>query len=170
MSKQQRSDGRLAGLGLWRYGIAAAIILMIGITIGYQINESGQNSRVNKTEMLSFINETSASKRIKGIQLARIIEETDTEMIDILIMVLNTDKNANVRIAAANALFEYRDNDKAISALISSLSNQTDPLVQFSLVKIMFNLDKQRAIEEVNRILEKEDTPEEIREIYQILI
>lgn len=163
----------------WGTGIAASMAsLIIGILIGtlniLPVSRSQDHElealkseifEIKKKVMLSQLKQPLASERIKGVNYVYEFEETNLEIIHALSKVLKYDKNANVRIAAANALFEYRQIEVARKALINSLAIQTEPIVQIALIKILLDIDKKFARDRAQELLNDENSPDFLKEM-----
>jgi anti-sigma factor RsiW len=154
----------------WFYRVAAAVVLIVvGGGVGYWISEQQKNAdqleamkhelEITRQLVMSRLgDEQSASQRILGVQAAYAVEETDTEIVDALIKVMNEDPNSNVRLAAIDALGKFSADQKVRSALISSLSVQTDPVVQIALIQLMVQMKEKNAVKSLERIIEDDKT------------
>ncbi|MDJ1504585.1 HEAT repeat domain-containing protein [Xanthocytophaga agilis] len=157
----------------WAAGIAAGVTLfVIGFYSGKQ-NPSGQPQlsdlqnemkKLRETVVVSQLKQTSASERIKGVNYVYDMKEKSPEVIDALIETLNTDENSNVRLAAANALFTFKDVSKARTALIESIKKQEDPSVKIALINIMIAMKDKKAKPAIEDFLKKEPIPQNIKE------
>ena len=99
---------------------------------------------------------SSASDRIRVVS-----QEYDTsqdeEVIALLINTLNKDPNINVRLAACEALYQFKDNKMVRTAFIQALQKQNDPLIQITLIDILIGLKEKKAIEPLKALSEKEN-------------
>lgn len=154
----------------WFYRVAAAVaLIVVGGGVGYWISQQQKNAdaiitmqaELEETRQLvrsKLDNEQSASQRILGVQAAYAVEEIDHEIVDALIKVMNEDPNSNVRLAAIDALGKFSTDQKVRSALISSLSVQTDPVVQIALIQLMVQMKEKNAVKSLEQIIEDEKT------------
>ncbi len=153
------------------YQVAAGFaILIAGMLMGLIINkDSGvdntqlmalQNevSYMKQVVMLSKLEQNSPSSRIQAVNYIDEISTPDPQVIDALIETMNTDDNANVRLAATTALSRFSEDQKVREALISSLSIQEDPMVQITLINIMISLHETKAKPFIEQIAENENT------------
>ena len=92
------------------------------------------------------------------------MQQKSPEVIDALIETLENDENTNVRLAAANALFTFKDDTKARTALIQSIKTQDDPSVKIALINIMIALKDKKAKPVIEEFLKKEPVPDDIKE------
>lgn len=112
-----------------------------------------------------------ASDRLKAVKAtSHTINEAQgrDQVLDALINTLNNDENQNVRLAAANALFVYKDNPKVKNALIVSISHQTDPVLKIAMINMLLAMKDKRAVAPIERILESDrEIPKEVKETIQ---
>ena len=119
-------------------------VLIIGLVTGLSINgrlgsrdeiakiKSDMNhlNQVNHVVMASLLNQSSAADRISGLSMTGKLKNVDRQFYSTLLLLLNSDPNVNVRLAAVNALTNFADNDYVRHELVISLGLQTSPLVQ----------------------------------------
>jgi len=160
----------------WAAGIAAGIALFfIGFFSGRQIQpEQTQLAEVQtqikalrETVVMAQLKQPSASERIKGVNYVYQMEAKSPEVIEALIETLNTDENTNVRLAAANALFTFREDNTARQALIQAIHTQDDPSVKIALINIMIALKDKKAKPVIEEFLKKEPIPQQVKESIQ---
>jgi hypothetical protein len=156
--------------------IAAGFILLIfGVAIGLLINSgSGNNSEVallkneilemKQIVMLNKLNEPSPSQRVLAVSYINGFSEPDPKIIEALIKTMNNDENSSVRLAALSALSKYVDNKNVLNSLIESLKNQTDPLLQISLINLMMEIQDRRAIDPIRNIYTNENTLDAVKQ------
>lgn len=158
------------------YRIAAAVALVItGAGIGYWISWQQEQksqlmalkSEIRQTRQLvmdKLENDQSAGQRILGVQAAYAIESADQEIIDALIRVMNADPNANVRLSAIDALKHFHQEPGVRKALIRALSEETDPVVQIALIRLMIEMKEKEAIEPMRQITTDVNTLPAVRD------
>lgn len=155
--------------------VAAGLLLLIsGGFIGYYIRPAGNSSdEVSglKQEMVemknlviySLIKQESASERIKAVSYIKEISKPDPKLIETLFNTLNTDRNVNVRLAAAQALSKYKDNKEIAKGLVKSLAIQTEPLVQIMLINLAVETGGSDVAPELNKMLKRSDLMDEVK-------
>ena len=157
----------------WAAGIAAGLALFfIGFFSGRQlpndtsqmVSLQNQMTELRQTVVMAQLKQPSASERIKGVNYVYQLESKSPEVIEALIETLNTDENSNVRLAAANALFTFKDDKTARQALIQSIQTQSDPSVKIALINIMIALKDKKAKPVIEEFLKKEPIPQQIKE------
>jgi hypothetical protein len=160
-------------LPLYQRVAIAAGLLVCGFMIGYLLQSpSGKAEVVQLTEqvsdlkemmMLSLLEKESATQRLKAVSLTSEMEQVSDKVTDALFVTLNSDENVNVRLAALEALKPYVKSDKVRSGLVAAISKQDSPLVQIALADLMVKIQEKKSVEALRKILEKEDTPKEVK-------
>lgn len=149
-----------------------AAILLIGFLIGNVINKqksnveiTGLKQEVDATKnlvIMSLLESNSASNRIKAVGYSS--EATyNEEIIKALLVTLNNDKNVNVRLAAANALYNFKDDKSVKESFIQSLRHQTDPRLQIRLIDILVEFKDENAIPEMFKMLQENELNETVK-------
>lgn len=160
----------------WTIGIAASVLIFAsGIYLGTQIKQNGNSTQseisalrkemqeTKQAVMLNLLKQASASDRIQAVNYAHEAKDGSPEILDALIETLNTDENSNVRLAAANALFTFKDVDKVHDALIQSLKTQEDPVVKIALVNMMIAMKDKKAVKSIQEFLDNEPLPKKAK-------
>jgi hypothetical protein len=161
--------------------VAASIaILAVGVLIGMQIKprvKSPQTDQLTKLTsevkemkealMFTMLNEESASQRIKAVNYAEEISNPNSNIINALIKTLNTDKNVNVRLAAAYSLQKFTNSQSVLDSLIESLARQQEPIIQVVLINILAEKKEVKAIKHMQDIISNQNTMKEVKDIAQ---
>lgn len=173
--------GRLGGLfeALWprrpAYQFAMALVfLAVGLFAGTRLREGAnrdgqmaalQNEVASLRQMVSvsLMNQASSTERLRGIQYSSQIDNPTAPLITTLLNKLNTDPNVNIRLAAIDALYVFSDRPGVRSELIASLSRQTSPLVQVSLIDLLVEVREQRSLEAMKTLLQDENTDQDVK-------
>lgn len=152
----------------WTMRIAAGFsMLVIGVFAGWLIgNKGGESSDVaalrdDINEMkqlvaLSQLRKESASDRIMATYEFKKLDSANDEILDALIYTFSNDDNANVKNAAAEALFKFGNHDKVRKAFIKGLTTQTDPILQIKLIDMLVGLDEKRALPKLQEMMQGE--------------
>jgi hypothetical protein len=115
---------------------------------------AGEIKQLKETLVLTMMQQSSTIERIKAVNMISEFKETNRQVIESLINVLNHDTNDNVRLLALEALVRYSSVPEVRESLITSISNQTSPLVQLRLAEIMVALNEKRAAPELQKVLQ----------------
>lgn len=160
-------------------GIAASILLvLVGALIGMFIIKSGQDEQISslKKEMdatkqaviNSLQNQSSPSQRIMGVNASFELEKADDEIITVLITTMNADDNINVRLAAIEALYQFSSEEKVKDAFIRALATQKEPILQLALIDILVNLKENRAVDNMQKLIDDVETLESVKDEAQL--
>jgi hypothetical protein len=163
-----------------RYRFAAAIALLVcGTFVGlflhselnnrYASNELKQLhsevSDLKKATMFTMLRGESSSDRIQAVSYAGDLDKADENVIEVLIKTLNNDKNVNVRMAAAYALSKFADERAVCDSLVKSLSLQSDPILQVTLINILAERKEKSALRPIQEIIANKSTLKEVRAV-----
>lgn len=152
--------------------IAASVVIVVSAFLfgKYQsdISKIAGIQEENKQEVLAMLANNSASKRILAVTNAEEFSKKDIKIIEALINRLFFDKNANVRLTAAETLFKFSSEEIVKDALIKSLATEKNALVQIELIHILAKIQEKRAIKPMEKILTNEDTPDFVKQEIQI--
>lgn len=157
--------------GNWWLQIAAAILLFsVGYLVDKQISVSDlrtQEMSALKEEiahtkhmiMLSMLNQESASKRLQAVNYSYDIPNNaaDQQLVEALVHAMNYDDNVNVRLAAAEAIYRFADQESIRMAMIQSLKKQEDPEMQLLLIDMLTSLKEQKALGVFETLAKKEN-------------
>jgi len=163
---------------IFRYA-AAITILVSGTAIGIFIDAGFRNSSqsdelkqlqtevfmLKKAALFTGLKDESSSYRIQAVNYADDLETPDENVIEVLINTLNHDKNVNVRMAAAYALEKFANSQPVCDSLVMSLSRQTDPILQVTLINILVSRREKNALNPIQQIITNKNTIEEVRSV-----
>lgn len=153
----------------WSFGIAASFVLVVfGFWLGgwYQDRQPvvGSDSemlalRQEVQEMKELLmasqgSSASASDRILAVSQEFETESPDEDILQALISTMNTDPNVNVRQAACESVFRFRNEPQVRQALIASLKIQKDPNLQITLIDMLVQMKEKQAVPEMNRLIQ----------------
>lgn len=185
-SSQRAESSELSNQTLmWSLRIAAGFILLL---IGFSAGQFLEDDTGASTEQVAALQQeiqqmkdalmyggnyrqASASERLSAVKMSTRFEagnnQLDQQISDILIYTMNNDKSVNVRMAAAEALFQFRDEAQIQKALVNSLLKQDNPQMQLTLIDMLVQLKAKGALNEMNKLLMDSDTREIVRERLQ---
>ncbi|NJK98511.1 MAG: hypothetical protein HC905_29565 [Bacteroidales bacterium] len=137
---------------------AGLALLIAGTFLGMILNpllNDNRHSELNqlRTEvqsmkeivMMNMLSQESPSERIKAVNYAEEIAMPNDQIIEALVKTLNTDKNVNVRMAAAYSLSKFTHRKTVVDSLVKSLEKQSDPIIQVVLMDILVQKREQSA-------------------------
>ena len=169
--------GLLARRPAFGLGIAA-ICVLIGLMIARERNSTAKSlqqaqSIEDLVEEVAVLNEslavlqlqrTSASERLRGVGWIEDHGESNQALIDALRLVLESDENVNVRLAAIDALARFSDEPSVRRVLIQSLEQPQSPLVRIALIEKLVPLDDPASRDVFRAIIADEGSHEAVRE------
>ena len=151
----------------------ASVVLIAGFVGGYLFNRPSQNLEVHELtqqvsdlrEMMVFslLEKESASDRLKAVGLTNEMNQVSEKVTDALFKTMNRDDNVNVRLAALEALKPYAKQSAVREELVKSIVKQDSPLVQVALAEFMATIQEKKSVKELQKLLENENTPKEVR-------
>ena len=150
-------------------------VLIIGLVTGLAINQRAESEKeivqlktdmnqIRQVVMSSLLNRSSASERINGLTMSGRLKGADDEFFSVLLLILNSDSNVNVRLAAVNALANFADNEYVRHELVKSLSLQSSPLVQISLIDLLASIKETESSSSLIRIINDPDINTHVKE------
>jgi hypothetical protein len=158
------------------YRAAAAVaLLVIGGGLGFWISkQNDQHQRLvaiekqmaaTKLMMMSMLeNQSSASQRMQGVNVALNIAKADDEILKVLVKTMNEDGNSNVRLAALEALSKFSDDPAVRKILIQSLTTQKDPIVQIALIQFLVQMKEKGVVNDLQRIVDDAETMQAVKD------
>ena len=120
---------------------------------------------MKRNAMYTMLKEESSSYRLQGVSYAEELGPRDDMIIGTLINILNTDKNTNVRLAAAFSLSKWTDKRIVCDSLVASLPRQTDPILQITLINILVEMREKSALRPIQNLVNDKRTINEVRTI-----
>jgi hypothetical protein len=160
-----------AGIALLVCGTFIGLLVRSGLNSSYASNEMKQLhseiSDLKKATMFTMLKEESSSDRIQAVRYVEDIDKPDQNVIDVLVKTLNNDKNINVRMASAYALSKFADQRMVCDSLVKSLSLQSDPILQVTLINILAERKEKSALKPIQEIIANRSTMKEVRAVAQ---
>ncbi len=155
--------------GLWtgRPALAAGlagVLFAVGLGSGMLLNNGRAASRetaalarevqdMRQQVAMTLLDRPSASDRLQGVSYAGRLERPEPQTLDALFRALNEDGNVNVRLAAVDALYLFRDRTGVKDKLAEALSRQGSPLVQVALIDLLVEIREQRAADALKSLI-----------------
>ena len=167
--------GRVIRLTRWGMRLAAGVtLLLLGFAGGLvYTNQRGELARADDTRPVAAMKKvlafdqrptTSASERIQAVNQSYALDQGDAAITQLLINTLNFDANVNVRLAACQALLRFEQEPGVREALIQSLTIQTDPNVQITLIDTLVIIKEKRAVTAMQRLARSQQAIDAVRQ------
>lgn len=158
------------------WSLAAQVVLLVGVgvVIGWYLsNKTGEQQQLaqlnqrleelNRRVQYVSLDKPTASQRIKAINQINAEATPNEKMLDVLINTMNTDENTNVRMAAIYALSQYKNQLKVRKALINSLDQQTDPILQITLINLLVTFKEPEVKPALEDLIHKDHINNEVK-------
>jgi hypothetical protein len=150
------------------------LFLIVGLAGGYflQASRRGGNELallhqeiqdMRQTVAMSLLSQTSPSSRLEGVSWSSQVTNPTEKTLEILFRTLNSDPNTNVRLAAVDALYLFRDRPSVKNSLIQSLAKQSSPLVQVALIDLLVGIRESRAADALKQLLQSAKLNPEVK-------
>jgi anti-sigma factor RsiW len=151
--------------------LAAAVVLiaagfMAGRMSGGKTEIATLHDEVNQLRdmvAVSLTNQESTIQRLDGLAKAVQVQNPDREFYAMLVNMLNTDPDVNVRLATVDAITRFTSDDWVRRELVRSLAVQTSPLVQVSLIDLLVGIREERAVDVLRAISNNEQSLDAVR-------
>jgi len=174
---RQREGERRKALWWVRHPIfqaaSAAAILVIGIATGYFVRGRdtsevsqlrGEVYNMRQLVALSLLQQQNASDRLRGVNYAYRVEQSDPQVLSALLTTLDHDSNVNVRLAAVDAVRNFTDSPVGRKGLVQALAKQDSPLVQIAILDQIVELHEKSAASAIQFLLSGQDVNPDVRQ------
>jgi hypothetical protein len=179
--KRSGATGLRAGWREWftfrRPAFAAsfsAFLLLLGLGAGWLLNGgrlggdryaslASEVQDMRQQVALSLLSQPSATERIQGIGYSASVEKPNDKTLAALFDALDRDPNPNVRLAAVDALYLFRNRPGVRESLVNSLAVQTYPLVQVALIDFLVEVREARAAAALKQLIERNELTPEVK-------
>lgn len=168
LDRESRSKERRMTTPFYRVAAAVAL-LVVGGGIGYLVNMK-QNQRMREMEsriamlMQMMHNDLSASQRLQGVNVAMTMRTANDEITDVLVKLMNEDSNANVRLAALEALSRFVNEPAVRREIINALPKQTDPVVQIAIIQLLVKIKETQIVDDLKIIVGDDKTIQAVKD------
>ncbi|MBP7706665.1 MAG: HEAT repeat domain-containing protein [Candidatus Aminicenantes bacterium] len=152
----------------------SAVLLVAGLAAGWLLN-GGMRGRLKYASLfrevqdmrqqmaVSLLDRPSASERIQGVGYTAEVKEPNDATLAALFDAVDKDPNPNVRLAAVDALYLFRDRPGVRERLVRSLTVQTYPLVQVALIDFLVEVREARAAAALKTLVEGDALTPEVK-------
>jgi len=146
-------------------GVMAGILLKPGPGRSVAIARLEAEVRDMRQQVsLSLLDRASPSDRLSGLSAASQVRDPNPRTLEALFKALDEDSNTNVRLAAVDALYLFRDDARVREGLVGSLTRQTSPLVQVALINLLADIKETRAAEALKSLIADRELRPEVRQ------
>lgn len=182
LEEEKRLEGKVrpitnAKAPSWKtaFQIAASLLILIGgFTLGRYSMEQNTNEEISMLKqesealkenvMMALIDNRSASKRIQAVNYVEEFSMPDQKVLDALIDRMRYDETVNVRMAAAEALSKFSENNIVKDAFIEALTIEKDPGIQIAIIQFLVKVQDKRARGPMQQLLDQNETPNYVKD------
>lgn len=165
--------------------LAGTLLLIMGMGVGYwlrpvQVYEQQISQLQNKViemqqvVLLTQLEQSSATERLKAVNLSQELPQADRQVIEALLNTLNSDPSINVRLAALEALHHHVEQPLVREGLVRSFEHQDSPLLLIALAEEMAALQEKRGVAPMQKLLKDKEldstVKQQINQSIQILL
>ena len=153
----------------------SVFLLLLGVGTGWLVSGGGNSARLSslqreaqdmrQTAALSLLAQPSASDRLQGISYSTAVRSPNVKTLAALVNTLNADSNPNVRLAAVEALYLFRNQAGVRESLTSSLAVQDSPLVQVALIDLLVEIRDERAAAALKTLIKNEKLNPDVKKL-----
>ncbi|WP_158795534.1 HEAT repeat domain-containing protein [Pedobacter sp. L105] len=124
-----------------------------------------QNSTSKKLVVFEGLhNMESSASRITATEAVRQLKNQGNDVVDALVQTLNSDPNANVRLAALDGLTRFYQDNYVRQQLIASLKKQHDPMVQITMINLLTRMQESGILTELEKIVNDQNTQKAVKD------
>ncbi|MDW7759208.1 MAG: HEAT repeat domain-containing protein [Acidobacteriota bacterium] len=146
----------------------SAFLLLFGIGAGWFLAGGPDGARrlavlsaevqdMRQQVALNLMDRPSAADRLLGIGFSTAVDTPDGTTLEALIAAVNGDPNPNVRLAAVEALYLFRNRPGVREGLVRSLTVQAYPIVQIAIIDFLVDVREERAAEALKHLIDNEN-------------
>lgn len=153
----------------------SAVLLLAGLSAGWLLSGarpggtryarlSSEVEAMRQQVALSLLDRPSASERIQGVGYTAEVKAPSDTTLAALFKAVDTDPNPNVRLAAVDALYLFRDRPGVRESLVRSLSLQSYPLVQVALIDFLVEVREAKAVDALKSLIQAGELTPDVKE------
>jgi hypothetical protein len=117
-------------------------------------DDLAQNQNSKKLVRFAGLNNMeSPASRINAASAASRLQNHGNDVVDALVLTLNSDPNSNVRLAALDGLGRFYQENYVRRQLIASLKKQHDPVVQIAMINLLTRMRESAILVELDRMV-----------------
>jgi hypothetical protein len=143
----------------------SAALLLVGLGAGWLLSRgraggaeyaslSRELQDMRQQMAVSLLGQPSASDRLQGVSYSTEVKNPSVTTLEALFKAVDADPNPNVRLAAVDALYLFRDRPGVRERLVQSLSTQGYPLVQVALIDFLVEVREAKAVDALKKLIE----------------
>lgn len=167
-SKQKRSSGAVLRSLVWKIaGVAAAIALVFlagRFSVHDGVSDIDRELAANRTLMLELMKDERTSARIRASTVTLALPRPDPVTTANLGYLLRNDENANVRLAALDALRRFPHDRGVRGELLAAMKESPPDVVRFELIETLVRMGEKRILPYLEEIIDTDSLPQPMRD------
>lgn len=159
----------------WHGWAWSAALLVLGLGAGQWLGQRDRGQatvarlqdevdHMRQLVTLSLLQQQSASERLRGVDYAFRVDQSDTQVLSALLYAVNHDPSVNVRLAAVDALRKFAGSPAVRGTLDQSLVKQDSPLVQLALIDLIVDMRDKAAAGSLTTLERNPATDKNVKE------
>jgi hypothetical protein len=159
----------------WQGWAWSAALMVLGLGAGQWLGQRDNGQRdmarlqdevhnMRQLVTLSLLQQQSASERLRGVDYAFHVDQSDTQVLSALLRAVNYDPNVNVRLAAVDALRKFAASPAVRGTLDQSLAKQDSPMVQLALIDLIVDMRDKGALPSLATLERSPGTDKNVKE------
>jgi hypothetical protein len=151
-------------------------LLLMGLGLGWAVSGGRATSArlaalrsevqdMKQTVALSLLDQSSATDRLQGISYSTEVRNPRPKTLEALVETLDTDSNPNVRLAAVEALYLFRNQPGIKDSLVRSLAIQDSPIVQVALIDLLVEIRDERAAAALEALIKSDKINPDVKKL-----
>ncbi len=121
-------------------------------------------SSMRQAAALALLDRPSAADRLQGVSYSAGVSDPDARTLQALVRTLETDSSVNVRLAAVDALYLFRNEPGVRDSLVRNVTAQPSPLVKAALIDLLVEIRETKAAQALKQLLQDRTVPEPVKE------
>ena len=150
--------------------VAAGLLLVfsLGWSFGHYFgtDELDRELAANRTLVLELMKRPNSNDRIRAVTVSLDLG-ADPEILENLGYLLRTDENANVRLAALDALLRFSNDERVRLVSLDALASDPPEVVRIQLMETLIGLDEKRVLPYLEDIIQNDTLPRPLRDAAQ---
>ena len=167
LNGKRASGARVRSL-VWKVaGVAAAVALIFlagRVSVNSSVSDLDRALAANRTLMLELMKDERTSARIRATTVTLTLPETDPVTTANLGYLLRNDENANVRLAALDALRRFPRDPGVRAELLAAMDESPPDVVRFELIETLVRMGEKRILPYLEDIIDADSLPQPMRD------
>lgn len=168
-----KTDAKMISMNRYLMLAASVVLLALAFGLGYfsrgtqEIMAQHESADIQslKNEVSSmkelmvqnFLDQKQNHQKLYALTMASQLDSINEEILDKVFTTLNHDRNVNIRLAAADMLYQFASDKSVQEGLVDVFPNQESPLVILELVRLIKSLDETTSQKLLDKIINQKN-------------